>query len=95
MTFKQLLKLKDDAVAAYEKADASLSEALEIYTTAQTDLAAATQAVEAAHKALADELTEKGHHATHGADGTITVFHATDKVPEGWASYHPVLDETE
>ena len=97
MSFKTLLKAKDEAVIAYEQADAALSEALQVREMAEADLAAATQALEAAHCAIRDVLKEKGHHSTVAADGTITVFHAVDeeKSPQGWASYQPIPGEDE
>jgi cellobiose-specific phosphotransferase system component IIA len=95
MSFKDLLKAKDEAEAFRDECAQALQESKAAFDSASEDAAEAVTALENAHKAIRDLLTEKGHHSIAAKDGTVTVYHATDKVPEGWAGYHPIPGEAE
>ena len=92
MSFKTLLKAKDEAVIAYEQADAALSEALQVREMAEADLAAATQALEAGPLTAPSAMCsgKRSHHSTVAWRSTHDPQYSTrssEEVASGnWAS---------
>ena len=90
MTFKQLLTARDEALGMLAECETTLEAAKAAFDKATTDHEFATQSVAAANEAIRERLADKGHHSVQAADGTFTVYHATDKAEQGWAAYQPV-----
>ncbi len=93
MTFTDLLKAMNAAVAAHDQTVARLEAALAAHDAAIVAEAAAFALKVAAHQAICDVLAV-GDRCTVDEDGTVTIFRTrevTEDAPNGWASYHPAL----
>ncbi len=99
MTFKELLKARDDAHEASAGADADLAEAEEMAHAAAVAAAERRDAATAADAAIVDRLRERGVHVLTAKDGTITTYHLTppdregDEPGPGWCAQHPIPGE--
>lgn len=93
MSFRQLIKAKDDANANAELCATALARAKEQVATCEAAHAQAQEALAAAHAAIRARLKEKGHTQLKDADGTATIYQATEPTeddPYGWVAYHPI-----
>ena len=79
MTFKQLLTARDEALGHLAECETTLLATKGAYDTAVADHETATAAVAETSEAIRERLADKGHHSVQAADGTFTVYHATDK----------------
>ncbi len=89
MEFIDLIKAKDAAIAhddecaaLEEEAKSQLELAIANHTFASEDRAEA-------HKAIHDLLVERGEHYILDADGTFTVYKASDE-PPGYLPVQPI-----
>ena len=95
MSFKSLFDDNKANLEALADAQAALSSAKDAFDNATQDHQAAVDLVTESNDKIKEFLIERGHASLRSEDGTYTVYHATDKVPEGWAGYHPIAGEDE
>ncbi len=102
MTFAELLKVKDDAVAKREEAASALHQAEQAVESAASEHGSAVKAhdyatklKDDAHRAIHDYLADRGEHYLIDNSGTLTLFRAT-AIDPGWVAVHPIpgLDPT-
>lgn len=89
MTFKDLLKAKDDAVAHVELTAEAAEKARSEHLAAEAAYDESCVARTAALKAIHDHLEEFGAHYDVDLNGTLTVYTASDDEP-GFRAHHPV-----
>ena len=95
MSFKSLFEDNKANLAALAEADEALQAAKDAFDGAAQDQQAAVDLVAESNEKVKAFLIERGHASLRSEDGTYTVYHATDAVPEGWAGYHPIAGEDE
>ncbi len=95
MKFKDLFEDNRANLAAQAEASNAVTVTREAFDNATEDYHAATVLVTESNEKVRAFLVERGHASLRSEDGTYTVYHATDSVPEGWAGYHPIAGEDE
>ncbi len=101
MKFEELIKAKDEAVsyddacaAAVAEAAAAVAQAQAAHEKTVADHAKSTAICEAAHKAIADLLAERGeHYLIDQKNGTLTVYKPHSELP-GYLAVHPIPGTT-
>ncbi len=95
MTFKDMLKAKDEAAEDAELAESLLEEAAAGHAKAEEHHRATADAVANAHRTIHEHLTEFGAHVlVDPKDGQATVYTAIDDFP-GWRAHHPISGDAE
>ncbi len=94
MTFKDMIKSKNAAIAAEKKAEAERAETHAAAQAAITRTAIAhdqaTENTKAAHKAIADLVAERGEHwLIDEESATLTVYRPSSLEP-GYDMYQPI-----
>ncbi len=96
MTFQELLKAKDTAIAkrdetakALKAAEDSVNSAVIVRGAAEEAGALAAKTLTASHKAIHDHLAERGEHYLVDDKGTFTIYRATSVDP-GWVAAQPI-----
>jgi hypothetical protein len=95
MSFKSLFEDNKANLVALAEADEALKAAKDAFDNATQDHQAAVDLCTESNDKIKAFLSERGHCSLRSEDGTYTVYHATDAVPEGWAGYHPIPGEAD
>lgn len=94
MTFREMLKAKDEAIVEDEKAETVVVQTKAAYEAAVAEKATKSQAVKDAHQAIHDHLAEFGAHNLYDKDGTCTVYTAVED-GHGWRTHHPISGDAD
>ena len=93
MNFAQLLKVADDATHVDDQCAVDVFNCEQHLQDAQIAREASWKARVAAHAAVCERITDRGHHVITTKDGTILIYQLKEDSPNGWACYQPIPGE--